>query len=175
MGATAAILSSATTAYAQMESGRSEERLARQNAAIMDMQAADAIERGRQEEAKHRRGVRRLVGAQRAGFAGQGVVVDQDTAGDLVDESEYLGELDALTIRNNAARDAWGLQTQAQDTRLRGRMARWAGYSAAGGTLATAGGRAAERRYQQRRNSEDGWGGYSNSTGSTARLQGPAR
>ena len=39
-------------------------------------------------------------------------------------DAAFLGELDAMTIRNNAAREAWGYKVQAADIRERARITR---------------------------------------------------
>lgn len=156
MGATgtfATAIGGLAQAYGQAQAGSAAQKLADRNADLDDIRARDAIARGEKAEARHRIEVRRLQGAQRAGFAAQGVVVDQDTAGAVVEETEVLGELDALTIRNNAAREAWGFRVQAADTRARGAIAKREGRNQAAGTLLTSAGSTAlsYERYQDRK------------------------
>lgn len=130
-------------ALGQYESGKANERLMNQNARIADMQADDALDRGRKAEGRHRVDVRRTIGAQRARLAASGVDISADgSAIDLVADTARMGELDALTIRNNAAREAWGYKTQAVDLRARGKIARMEGKYAAVGTLLSTGGKA---------------------------------
>lgn len=81
-------------------------------AALGEIQAKDAIARGAQEESKFRQGVRGLIGSQRAGFAAGNIDVSYGSAVDVQAESAFMGELDALTIRTNAAREAWGYRVQ---------------------------------------------------------------
>jgi hypothetical protein len=131
-------------ASAQREAGRANKAIADWNAKVADLQAVDAITRGEWGVSRHRKGVQALVGTQRASFAAQGVVVDQDTAGQVVDQTIQLGEEDAATIRTNAIREAWGFKVQAADQRLRGKLAKAEGDSAAIGTLLTTGARAAD-------------------------------
>src|SRR3989304_3955374 len=45
-------------------------------------------------------------------------------AADVQADAAFQGELDALTIRTNAAREAWGYQVQAEDLRTRATIAR---------------------------------------------------
>jgi hypothetical protein len=106
------------------------------NAQIADAQAADAITRGQEEENRYRQGVRTLIGSQRAGFAGQGVDIGVGSAVDVQADTAYLGELDALTLRTNAAREAWGFRTQATDLRNRARVTRQTGIFAEQGANA---------------------------------------
>lgn len=97
------------------------------NAHVADVQAQDAVERGRQEESRFRQGVRLMVGEQRAGFAASGVDVGYGSAVDVQGDAAYLGELDALTIRQNAQREAWGFKVQAAENRMRARVVRQEG------------------------------------------------
>jgi hypothetical protein len=76
-----------------------------------------------------------LIGTQRAGFAGQNVDVGQGSPTDVQGDAAYLGELDALKIRNNAAREAWGYRVQAQNARMGGQNAQTASQYGAAATL----------------------------------------
>jgi hypothetical protein len=101
------------------------------NASIARLQAADAVERGKEEEARFRQQIGMMIGAQRAGFAAQNVDVGYGSAVDVQADTAYLGELDALQIRTNAAREAWGFEVQATDYAMRAEIARKEGMNAA--------------------------------------------
>lgn len=106
------------------------------NAAVAEMQAEDAVKRGHDEESRFRAGVRGLIGSQRAAFAASNVDVGFGSALDVQADAAYLGELDALTIRNNAAREAWGFKIEAEDSRRRAAITRRTGaYAAEAGRL----------------------------------------
>ena len=98
--------------------------LAEYNAAVADLQATDAVARGAEDESRFRTTVRGLIGSQRAGLAAGNVDVGWGSAADVQADAAFLGELDALTIRTNAAREAWGYQVQAEDLRKRATIAR---------------------------------------------------
>lgn len=119
---------SANAAGRAGEAGRdvaeSQADLADSNAALADLQARDAIERGAEQESNFRMGVRGMVGKQRAQLAGGNIDVSYGSAVDLQADTAYMGELDSLTIRNNAAREAWGFKTQGADLRARAEIAR---------------------------------------------------
>jgi hypothetical protein len=146
---------------AQREASESEAQLADYNAEVADLQASDAIARGATDEAKFRAGVRGVIGSQRAGIAAGNVDVGFGSAVDVQADAAYLGELDALTIRTNAAREAWGYQVQGEDLRKRAEIARKEGVYlekagqqqattatiGAVGTLATTGGSLLMSRY----------------------------
>lgn len=145
MGTTAAIgmgIGTVVDVYGQYQSGKQNERLAKANARIAEMQAVDAIARGRESERRFRQDVSGLVGAERAALAAQGIEVDTGDALQIQEDTAALGELDALTIRNNAAREAWGYRVQAADYRAQGELARTEGTFGAFSTLLTGGAQA---------------------------------
>lgn len=113
------------------EAANSQADLADANAAIADLQAADAITRGADEESRFRTLVRGAIGTQRVGFAASNVNVAVGSAVDVQADAAMLGELDALTIRTNAAREAWGYKVQAYDYRKRGEITRKEGVASA--------------------------------------------
>mgnify|MGYP001566966260 CR=1 FL=1 len=130
-------LSAGQTATAQRAAGRSQEALANYNAEIGMLRSEDALARGFETETRSRIGGRRLIGSQRAAFAASGVdISDPDsTAANVFADTAALSELDALTIRANAAREAWGYRMGAQNDQALGRIARQEGESRAVGTL----------------------------------------
>jgi len=101
------------------------------NAQIAEVQAQDAILRGQDQEAQVRLGTKGLIGAQRAGFAGQGLDISVGSPVNVTADTAYLGELDALTVRANAAREAWGYQVEAADRRMAAGIARKGGQAQA--------------------------------------------
>lgn len=109
---------------AQREASESQADLADYNANVADLQAKDAVARGTEEESRFRSSVRGIIGSQRANQAAQGVDVGFGSTVDVQADAAFLGELDALTIKTNAAREAWGFQVQAEDLRKRGQIAR---------------------------------------------------
>lgn len=130
----------AAAGTAQRKAAESGADLQDFNAKVADLQAQDAVERGAEEESRYRTQVRGAIGTQRAGFAAQGVRVGFGSAVDVQADAAYLGELDALTIRTNAARESWGFKTQATDLRKRAEIARKEGVylEAAGGQAKSA-------------------------------------
>ena len=139
MGATAAVgvtaMGTATSAYGKIMAGNEAKKLGDRNARIADWQASDALERGRIDEGRQRRQIERVIGAQRAGFGMQGVDVNRGSALDVQADSAYLGELDAITIRNNAAKEAWGYQVQSSNLTAQGRNAQREGTFGAFNTI----------------------------------------
>lgn len=136
------------SAMAQHQAGKDAQATADWNAAVADMQARDAVERGAADEQRFRVQARGVTGAQRSSIAGQGVDLDSDTALAIQEDSRRAIEQDAMTIRNNAAREALGLRTQATAMRLDGASARRQGTMQAIGTLLTSGAAATSAGYR---------------------------
>jgi hypothetical protein len=111
------------------------------NARIAENEAVDALSRGSNEEARYRRDIAQLAGAQNA-FFGAGNVTRSGTALDLISDTAYLGEQDALTIRENARRAAEGKRSEAQGLRMQGRLAKRNSRFRAGASLLTSGAQA---------------------------------
>lgn len=128
MGATAAIsmvaLGTASRANAYSRLGGARRDLANYNANVAEVMAADALARGREAEIRHRQGTRKLIGSQRAAFAASGVdISDADsTAVNVFADTAALSEIDALTIRSNAAREAWGHRAKAREFAAQGQI-----------------------------------------------------
>jgi hypothetical protein len=143
----------------EQEASESQAELGDYNAAVAELQATDAIDRGAEEESRFRSQVRGMIGQQRTEFAANNVDVNFGSAVDVQADTAFLGELDALTIRTNAAREAWGYKVQAEDTRRQaaitrkeGRQQRQAGnerskqqYIATGANLLTGASQLADR------------------------------
>ena len=92
------------SAEAQADAAEYQAAVARNNRIIAERNAEDARRRGEFEANVQRQRTQQLIGTQEAFFAGQGVLVGQDSPLDVVADTAALGELDALTIRNNAER-----------------------------------------------------------------------
>lgn len=106
---------------AARERGEAEERsamyqaeVARRNALNARKAAEHAIAAGKQQEA-----LRRLQGSEtlehnKVAFAAGNLDVASGTPNRILRDVGFMTELDALTIRSNTARTAWGFLTQAE-------------------------------------------------------------
>lgn len=115
----------------EQEAAEEQAKLAEFNATIAELNADDAIQRGQEEEQRFRAGVRGLIGSQRAAYAASNIDVGFGSALAVQEDTAQLGELDALTIRNNAARESWGFKVEAEDSRRRAKIIRKGGQYAA--------------------------------------------
>lgn len=82
------------------------------NDALAQYQARGARIRGRQEEGKVRVAGAQLSAEQRMAYANSGVDENVGTAANTQANTTALNELDAQTVKNNAAREAWGFKVQ---------------------------------------------------------------
>lgn len=102
---------------AKSESAKYNAAVAANNATIASQNATRAAQAGEAQAAMSQQKTRATVGAIKASQAASGIDVNQGSAVDVRSSAAELGELDAITIRSNAARTAYGYQTQsASDT-----------------------------------------------------------
>lgn len=87
-------------------------QLARQRQQLAGQQARDAILRGQAAEQKQRDLTAQRIGTQTAALAAQGTDLEGSPT-DILGDTARAGEQDALTIRTNAAREAWAHEIQA--------------------------------------------------------------
>lgn len=102
-----------SSAAATARSAKYNAGLAAENAQIANQNATMAGAAGEQQAALAEQKTRATVGAIKAGQAGSGVDVNTGSAVDVQSSAAALGETDAINIRANAARQAYGYQTQA--------------------------------------------------------------
>ena len=86
--------------------------------------AQDAQDRGAKEEAAHRTKVAALKGRQKSVLAASGVEIGDGSALDILGDTAALGELDALTIRSNAEREAYEQKVNASNLAANASMKR---------------------------------------------------
>lgn len=116
------------------------------NARLADQQAADALARGQSAEFNSRLRTSQLKGTQTAALAAHGVALDQGSALDVLTSTDVMGAADAATIRDNAAKEAWGDKVQAANYRSQAANANpWA---AGGASLLGAASTVASRWYR---------------------------
>jgi hypothetical protein len=96
----------AQAASASAAQARYQAQVAEQNRELMRRQEADALQRGQVAEENRRRLTAQQIGQQRAALAGQGTDFTGSET-DILGDTAAAGELDARTIRANAAREAY--------------------------------------------------------------------
>lgn len=103
------------------------------NANVADQQAADALARGDQAVGQSRAQSRVLTGSQRASQAAEGVDINSGSAAGVQANDAALGELDRMTLAQNAQRESWGYKVEAANDRAQGNLARMGGRNTAAG------------------------------------------
>jgi len=142
VAAAASMLAAKKQADGMEAQGEFAERQGKVNARLAEMQSDDALARGDAASKQAADRANQVRGAQRVGFAAQGVALDSGSAQDVQQETARLGALDALTVKNNAQREAWGYRIQANQYLASGEQAVMAGRNSAGATLLTGGAQA---------------------------------
>lgn len=104
-------------AAAQRASLNYQRQVAENNARTSEALAEDARQRGRAEERSQRLRTQQLLGRQQAVLAATGFQADSGSALGILGDTAALGELDALQIRDNAAREAWQFRVQGSNDR----------------------------------------------------------
>lgn len=97
---------------ANKESMKYKEEEARQNAALQEIAAQDAITLGQQEAQDHMRKVSQVKASQTAVAAANGLDVSQGTPKSLLDDTQYMGDIDLGRINANTKRQAWARRVE---------------------------------------------------------------
>lgn len=116
--AAVAVASAAYAGYKQHQQGKYEEAAASQNIKYADAAAADALQRGADEEGAVRSDGTRMVAEQKVAVASSGVELQSGSALDAMLDTRLLSEKDARAARNNGAREAWGYKVQGAQGRM---------------------------------------------------------
>lgn len=94
-------------ASAQAKAYQYQAQVAQNNAIIQERNAEAATQAGQTEEMNQRQRTAQLEGMARASMSANGISTTSGSALDVLGDTAKLGELDALTIRSNAARTAY--------------------------------------------------------------------
>lgn len=111
------MFSSAYGAYAKSAADRNAFKYqadVQENAAKVDeWRATDAIQRGTIAEANARMKAGQVAGTQRATLAARGLDLGGGSAYNILSDTKYMSDVDAATIHDNTAKEAWALRTSA--------------------------------------------------------------
>lgn len=140
-------------AQGQRSSLKSEAAIAELNAKMADMSSQTALLSGQRQEQAVKLNAAQIKSAQRTSMAANGVDLGSTTAVNILTSTDVLSEVDAATVSANAARSAFGYQTQALNFRNKARSATATAKGinpllAAGGTLLAGAGTVAQSWYK---------------------------
>ena len=99
-------------AQAQSAAASYQAAVARNNKIVADRAAEDALARGRSAEVAKANETNRLMGRQTISLAANGMDVGSGSSLDLIGDTAAQGQLDQLTVRSNAYREAAGYAQQ---------------------------------------------------------------
>jgi hypothetical protein len=100
------------SAIGNYNSGQYNAQVARNNKVIAEQNAQLAIQKGNAAIGIARQRTAQTIGAERAGQGASGFDVNSGTSARVQSDTARIGAMDAQTIADNAARSAWGFQTQ---------------------------------------------------------------
>jgi hypothetical protein len=104
--------SSSQAAKAQAEY---QSDVAQANATMAGYQREDALRRGEEDAQQAARQAERMRGTQVARLASNGLDITSGSSLSILEDTAFFGAQDVQTIRNNAAREAWGYSVQADN------------------------------------------------------------
>lgn len=141
MGASAAssILTGYSQARAYRAAGAYQQALAETNATMAETAAEQTIQAGGVAASRKNLETKARVGEELAQQGASGVSVGSGSAAMVRNATSLAGDIDELTIRNNASRAANGYKVQAIEDRYRGRFAQLTARSEANQSLINAG------------------------------------
>ena len=119
--------------------GDYQNEMSKINARYLELKGQETIKRGDERARRHMEQVNQLIGSQKAAYAGGGVDVSFGSARQVQEETRIFGLEDAQNIRTNAFLESLGFQVEAQKTLSSGRMAKYAGETAATQSLISGG------------------------------------
>ena len=122
-------------AQGQKQNAAFESGMLKQNAMFKEQTAQETINAGDTSADWQRVRTGQMVGTQRSVQAANGIDVNSGSSALIQDDTAMLGELDALTIQNNAAREAYGYRVQAQQDRTNAKQTVKNGNTAAMGSI----------------------------------------
>lgn len=89
------------------------------NAQMSDLSARQTMLQGQREEQKVRLATGNVKAGQRVALAANGIdIANSPTALAQLTTTDVIGEIDAMTVAENALRSAWGYRTQAGNSRI---------------------------------------------------------
>lgn len=141
MGASAA--SSIVTGYAQSKAykaqGQYQQSLAETNASMADLAEKETLQAGDVAAGRKNEQTKQAVGSELAEQGASGVDVASGSAALVRGGTKLAGDIDELTIRNNAARAAFGYKVQGIQDKFQGQFAQLTAKSEAEQSLLSGG------------------------------------
>lgn len=136
-------ISSIGTAFSQSRAlsanGSVQQSIADSNAKIANLQADEVVSDANVTASRTAARARQVSGTVKANQGGSGVDVNSGSPLATRLGIDSASEIDEMTIRNNAARKAWGIKTQAMEDTYQGKVASMTAKNEAEQTLLSGG------------------------------------
>lgn len=114
------VVGSVVSAFGALQAGQAQagaakfnSAVSKRNAAISRQNAQIVMQSGEAQAGIQEQKTRAVAGATKTNQAASGVDVNSGSAVDVQSSQAALGELDALTVRSNATREAYGYKVKA--------------------------------------------------------------
>ena len=124
VNAAAGVANTYQSVMAQRAEGKFAKQAANDEAAMMELQAKDVSANSEREQALRGLRTRDIIEAQRAAAAGRGVDAASGSLQSLAADESMWGSMDVETLKNNAWRQVFGLQSEATNLRRSGKNAK---------------------------------------------------
>lgn len=129
------IASTAFNAIGNIAAGNAQASEYRYQAAVASQNAAYSAAEGEVKSTSYGLKNAATAGAIKAAQGARGIDVNKGSAAKVQQSSDALGQLDVLTIRSDAAREAYGYRTQAKQLEIAAQNAKKAGFFGAIGSV----------------------------------------
>lgn len=110
--------SAATAAYAGYTQAQTSKKIAKHNADVADIGAADALRRGEQAKIDARKRGSMIEGEQRSALSARGLDLSEGTPNDILGQTDFFTQSDINTAGDNAKKEAWAKESQATNFQL---------------------------------------------------------
>jgi leucyl aminopeptidase len=141
-----------------MNAAKARAEVEQRNMQLERAASRDALERGAEEERRQYRRNAQRMGAIRAAQAASGLETEFGTNADVQDDAKLIGWQDAMTVRQNAMREARGFEIRAWNAETRSNQAKAEGKAAMVGAIFDAGSNLLSYAQQYRKMRADGGG-----------------
>jgi len=109
------------------------------NAQLTDIRREEVGEQRDKDIVRRESQIKQMIGSQKSSMAASGIELDSELAEQIESDSLRTGAEDVQMIKNNAWKQAWGLEMEAQDLRSQAGFTRLGGKQRARQTLTTGG------------------------------------
>lgn len=109
------------------------------NAQVAQLQRKEIEDKAQDDVVSRQQDVSRIIGDQKVIMAANGIDLGSDVSAQIEADTRKTGRLDMLNIKNNAWKEAWGMQVKAQDLRDQAEFTKRSADITAKNTLLTGG------------------------------------